>query len=267
MHPERKGPGGGPSASPDIGERSDPVAQWVFFDIGGVLLNDDAVMASVFRHIWQSVRKKGHNLAFKELMAEREEISNRGSRLRIHHELALRYLTMEEWKATRRRYLDETLPVLEALCPAMPGMKTVVRKMRTKARLGIIANQPDEIIPVLEKHGFWEPFEVKGISEVVGLSKPDPDFYRWAIQAVVGDTIKYDLRPARRVGMKTVWFNPGAGEKRGQPRDEYERLYLKSLARQQESKREKVRRKIKPDAIAHHSGDLLAVLARLLTQE
>ena len=35
--------------------------RWIFFDVGGVLLNDDAVMAAVFRHIWQNVREKGHN--------------------------------------------------------------------------------------------------------------------------------------------------------------------------------------------------------------
>ena len=247
--------------------------QWIFFDVGGVLLNDDAVMAAVFRHIWESIRAKGQTLSFEDLMCEREAISRRGCRLRIHHELALRYLSLEEWKQTRRRYLDETLPRLEALCPPTPGMKTAVRRLRSKARLGMIANQPDDIIPVLERHGLWEPFEIKGISEVVGLSKPDPDFYRWAVQAagcraeqcvMVGDTIKYDMRPARRVGMRTVWFNPDVGRRRGGPGDEFERLYLDSLHRQQETRREKVRRSVRPDAMAHNSRELLEALTRLL---
>ena len=207
-------------------------------------------------------------------MRQREEVSERGCRLRIHHELALRYLSMEEWKQTRRRYLDETLPRLEQLCPPTRGMKTVVREMRTRARLGIIANQPDDIIPVLDKQGLWEPFEVRGISEVVGLSKPDLDFYRCAVQAagckakesiMVGDTIKYDLRPAHRVGMRTVWFNPDANCRRRKPDDEFERLYFESLSRQQHSRREKVRQSVRPDAMAHTSRELLEALACLLT--
>ena len=137
-----------------------------------------------------------------------------------------------------------------------------------------VTAQPDDVIPVLRKHGFWNPFEVKGISEVVGLSKPDLDFYRWAVQAagcraaesvMVGDTIKYDMRPAHRVGMRTVWFNPDIGRSHRQPGDEFERLYFESLLRQQQSRREKVRRSVQPDAMAHSSRELRDALERLLT--
>jgi len=256
-------------------KRINSMIQWIFFDVGGVLLNDDPVMAAVFRHIWQSVRAKGHDLSFEELMQLREDISARGPRLRIHHEVALEFLTMLEWKQTRRRYLDETLPELERLCPPMPGMKTLIRKLKSKVRLGLIANQPDDVIPVLEQHGFWSPFEVKGISEVVELSKPDPDFYRWALQTagckgreaiMVGDTVKYDMRPARHAGMRTVWFSPSVRQKRHSPQDEFERLYLQSLQRQQASRRDRVRREVKPDAMAHTAKELLEAIEKVLKE-
>lgn len=250
--------------------------RWIFFDVGGVLLNDDGVMAAVFRHIWHSVRAKGYDLSFEQLMKQREEISERGPKLRIHHEVALEYLTMDEWKQTRRRYLDETLPNLESLCPPIRGMKTIIRRLRGRVRLGIIANQPDDIIPVLEKHGFWQPFEVKGISEVVELSKPDPDFYRWAIQSagckakeaiMVGDTVKYDMRPAHQVGLRTVWFNPDVQAKHRKVRDEFEQLYLQSLERQQPARRERVQKQVRPDAIAYSARELLEKLLQIIKTE
>lgn len=245
----------------------------VFFDVGGVLLNDDPVMALVFRHIWQSIQKKGHRLTFEELLRLREEISAQGAQLRIHHEVALRFLSLEEWKATRRRYLDQSLPRLSEYCPLMPGMKTLVRKMHKRVQLGIVANQPDDIIPVLQGHGLWEPFAIKGISEVVGLSKPDPDFYRWALRqagyqagqcVMIGDTLKYDIRPAKSVGMKTIWFNPGHREKRLKPRDEFERAYFESLKRQRESRHKRILRDGRPDAIAANCRQLGEVLHEML---
>lgn len=250
-----------------------PVAFWIFFDVGNVLLNDDPVMAAVFRHIWLSVREKGHKIGFEQLMRQREKISERGARRRIHHEVALQYLSPLEWKQTRRRYLDETLPELGRYCPPIPGMPEEVRQWENRSNLGLIANQPKEIIPVLERLGLWKPFQVRGISQQVELSKPDPEFYRWAMEQagcnpdqaiMIGDTVKYDILPARSLGMKTLWFNPHPDEKGYRARDEFEAAYLESLRRQYPSRMERVSREIQPDAIARTARELSQGIAELL---
>jgi HAD superfamily hydrolase (TIGR01509 family) len=249
------------------------MAQWIFFDVGNVLLNDDPVMAAVFRHIWLSIREKGHEIGFEEIMHQREEISDRSPKRRIHHEVALQYLTPLEWKQTRRRYLDETLPVLDRYCPPIPGMPEAVRQWESRANLGLIANQPKEIVPVLERLNLWDLFQVQGISQQVGLSKPDPEFYRWALgqagcdpeQAImIGDTVKYDILPARSLGMKTLWFAPHPDDKGYQARDEFEAAYLESLRRQYPSRMERVSREVQPDAIARNAKELSQGIAELL---
>jgi HAD superfamily hydrolase (TIGR01509 family) len=208
-------------------------------------------------------------------MRQREEISERRAKRRIHHEVALQYLSPLEWKQTRRRYLDETLPFLDRYCPPIPGMREAVRQWASRANLGLIANQPKEIVPVLERLGLWDSFQVRGISQRVELSKPDPEFYRWALgQAgcdpeeaiMIGDTVKYDILPARALGMKTLWFAPHPDDKGYRARDEFEAAYLESLRRQYPSRMERVSREIQPDAIARNAKELAQSIAELLNR-
>ncbi len=246
--------------------------KWIFFDVGGVLLNDDPVMAAVFRHIWESVRAKNIDLSFENLLRLREKISNRGPKLRIHHEVALEFLNPEQWRQTRSRYLDETLPRLQYYCPPMPDVADMIFHLEGKVNLGLIANQPEEIIPVLEKLGYWEPFKVRGISDTVGIKKPEEALYQWALDlagchpheaVMVGDTVKYDIKPARAAGMKTVWFNPSVSRKGFQPRDEFEAAYLESLKRQQFARRKRVTEEVRPDATAYSGVELHDILKNL----
>jgi len=124
-----------------------------------------------------------------------------------------------------------------------------------------------------ERLGLWGPFQVRGISQQVELSKPDPEFYRWALgQAgcdpnraiMIGDTVKYDILPARSLGMKTLWFAPHPDDKGYQARDEFETVYLESLRRQYPSRMERVSREIQPDAIARNAKELSQGIAELL---
>ena len=81
--------------------------------------------------------------------------------------------------------------------------------------LGIIANQPAESKKILEDLDLLKYFKVHGISKIVGLSKPDPDFFTWALieancpaekALMIGDRIDNDVKPAHSIGMKTLWL-------------------------------------------------------------
>jgi putative hydrolase of the HAD superfamily len=61
-------------------------------------------------------------------------------------------------------------------------------------------------------------FEVWGVSDDVGLEKPDPRLFAYAAReagvatsraAMVGDRLDYDVRPAAAAGMRTVWMLRG----------------------------------------------------------
>jgi putative hydrolase of the HAD superfamily len=61
-------------------------------------------------------------------------------------------------------------------------------------------------------------FEVWGVSDDVGLEKPDPRLFSYALSmadvdawrsVMVGDRLDYDMRPARVAGMHAVWVLRG----------------------------------------------------------
>ncbi len=90
----------------------------------------------------------------------------------------------------------------------------VLRLLKERYRLGILSNFNGNLERTLRDEGL-RPL-VHGVfdSDVVGLRKPDPAFFRYALDALetepqaaamIGDSVDMDLRPARDLGMATVW--------------------------------------------------------------
>jgi putative hydrolase of the HAD superfamily len=98
------------------------------------------------------------------------------------------------------RLFDDAMPVLEKLRDG--GL-----------RLGLISNFEEwleRLLEHLEVSGF---FEVRVISGVEGMEKPDPKIFRLALErmgvdpgdaAYVGDNVTYDVEPAQALGMTGV---------------------------------------------------------------
>jgi FMN phosphatase YigB (HAD superfamily) len=70
----------------------------------------------------------------------------------------------------------------------------------------------------LRRDGLEGYFDVWGVSDDVGLEKPDPAFFLQVLRqaevepsktAMVGDRLDYDVRPARAAGMRAVWLLRG----------------------------------------------------------
>jgi FMN phosphatase YigB (HAD superfamily) len=85
-------------------------------------------------------------------------------------------------------------------------------------------------------------FEVVGISDEVGLKKPDRRFLEYVLEragceanetVMVGDRIDNDIAPAQELGMKTVQIELDLDEVGYQPVDDLDRLYVESLRRVQ----------------------------------
>jgi putative hydrolase of the HAD superfamily len=85
-------------------------------------------------------------------------------------------------------------------------------------RLGIIANQPSAVRDAMKRDGLDEYFEVWGVSDDVGLEKPDPALFTHVLReagveparsVMVGDRLDYDVRPAKAAGMRAVWVLRG----------------------------------------------------------
>lgn len=182
----------------------------VFFDIGGVLY-DDTVYARAWHRALRDAGARFTDQEFDEVYARaraeqsgsfRRKLTARflpGADLRELERLASRY-----WRYPPSALYDDAVPCLTAL--------------RERYRLGVIANQPGEIRSALGRDGLDAFFEVWGVSDELGVGKPDPALFELSVRtagvapssaAMVGDRLDYDVRPAKIVGMRALWMLRG----------------------------------------------------------
>ena len=97
------------------------------------------------------------------------------------------------------KFFDDAEPTLQALSKY--------------CQMGLIANQSEDILELLEKSGFDRFFRVKAISSSVKLKKPDSKIFELALREagqnaedciMVGDRLDTDICPANNMGMTTI---------------------------------------------------------------
>jgi putative hydrolase of the HAD superfamily len=95
-----------------------------------------------------------------------------------------------------------------------PDALPVLRKLREAGlQTGLISNFEEWLERLLEAVEVTAFFDVRVISGIEGIEKPDPQIFRLAmdrlrvppeVSAYVGDSLTYDVEPAREVGMTGV---------------------------------------------------------------
>lgn len=213
---------------------------WIFLDVGNVLLDEDPLtFFSFLRHV-QAVRHVRPDLGFLDLLAAREARAEAGSRWPVY-EVISAYLDDprcgEVWEATA----SEVRARFSELSPPVTGSAAAVARLARCARLGLIANQPCECRARLAELGMLAHFEVVALAEEEGVFKPDPTLFLRAIERagthpsaclMVGDRLDDDLAPASPLGMSTAWLRwPRRSAKGWDPGDVNGRAYLQSLER------------------------------------
>jgi HAD superfamily hydrolase (TIGR01509 family) len=184
--------------------------QIVFLDIGGVLY-DDTVYARAWHRALRDAGARFTDAEFdREYTQARTEQSGSFRRRLIARFLPegdlrhLETLAGRYWHYPPSALYDDALPCLEEL--------------QARYRLGVIANQPGDVRAPMRRDGLEPFFEVWGVSDELGVGKPDPALFGLAVKAagvppgaavMVGDRLDYDMRPAARVGMRTIWMLRG----------------------------------------------------------
>lgn len=206
-----------PSSSVGVRELDEVVRQvsgsleMVFFDVGGVLY-DDTVYA---RAVHTALRELGATFTDEEFDRVYREArsAQAGSFRRL---LARRFLGADAdiaaLEARASRHWAYPTTALE------PDVRPCLDALAGRYRLGIVANQPSAVKEAMRRDGLDGYFEVWGISEDVGLEKPDPGLFVHALNVarvepprsvMVGDRLDYDVRPAKAAGMHAVWVLRG----------------------------------------------------------
>ena len=115
--------------------------------------------------------------------------------------------------------LRKTVPWDAVPLEAYPETVAALRELRAAGlRLGVLANQPASALADLERAGIAGLCDGVWLSAAVGLAKPDPRFFRLALDAwmlppgrvaYVGDRPDNDVAPARALGLTAVRVRRG----------------------------------------------------------
>ena len=110
----------------------------------------------------------------------------------------------------------------------------VIQSLHATYRLGALTNGNADIY----KTDAGDYFDFAFLAEDIGASKPAPDMFHAAIEragvrpreiAHVGDSLDHDVKGAKEVGLRAVWFNPGGEIAAGDVRPDAEIRCLTEL--------------------------------------
>lgn len=188
-----------------------PPLEMAFFDIGGVMYDD-----TVYARSWKrALREEGASFTDGEF--ETEYAAARSAQAgSFRRRLTSRFLGPESdlsvVEARAARYWAYPADALYA--DVVPCLDTLVGTYR----LGVIANQPTSVRAAMDRDGLTRFFEVWGVSDDLGLQKPDPRLFAQVLTTagvspartvMVGDRLDYDVRPAKLAGMRAIWVLRG----------------------------------------------------------
>jgi HAD superfamily hydrolase (TIGR01549 family) len=215
------------------------VIRWIFFDVGNVLFSDDPVMTLVYQRLWEAIHQTQPDFSFDQLMAERERRIRTNS-YGHYSLLALRYLDPETWETVHRAIQAEVMETPIKYYFPVPGACSVLETLAGRYRLAIAANQPSSCRTMLQYFKLLPFFDLVGLSDEMGLAKPDPRFFQFLLEqagataeetSMIGDRTDYDIYPAKRLGMKTIRLILSVAAKGDLPDSIYGRKYIESIER------------------------------------
>ena len=173
--------------------------KWIFFDIGSTLVDETIA----YDHRAREMIAQTH-ITFSDFERKRTELARQGF---DGNSEAIKYFGLKKtpWPSEDEMPFPEASEILAAL-------------KKQGYHLGIIANQVAGAAQRLDEHDLLKYFDVVVTSAEFGVAKPDVRIFKQALElagcqpqeaVMVGDRLDNDIRPAKALGMKTVWIRKG----------------------------------------------------------
>jgi epoxide hydrolase-like predicted phosphatase len=195
-----------------------PKIKSVIFDIGGVLA---LPKYSLSRFKQERLGKSFHEYMARKLRIDMDtwidsvtNIIDDANAGKINKSQALAKMSRNLGASTKvlKRYFSEAYR--KTFVKNMRLIRYAVNLKKNGYRVGILSDQWQVAKEVLVRPEYYEFFEPVIISCNVKMKKPDPRIYRLVLrklklkgnECIFVDNRKYNLIPARKLGMKTILF-------------------------------------------------------------
>lgn len=201
----------------------------VFFDFDRTLWDFDAAAEAAFEKLMDlhDLRRKGIPSA-KEFYAVYHPMNEalwvlyRADRI-TKEELSLTRFVKPllhygiDDTALAQRLSDDYIQISPRMVRLVEGARELLDYLKPKYHLHIITNGFSEVQMIkLNGAGIRDYFDTITISEEVGVKKPNPEFFRYALKKanatasrsiVIGDEMAVDIDGARATGIDQIFFN------------------------------------------------------------
>lgn len=191
--------------------------EWIFFDVGGVLLDDSLyeslrleILTKIIRIFDSSISR--HNII--------ESIPKASAMPGILNDNILNLFLRDKQKlymaknllASRKHDLRE----MASKSQLRPDAKSVLSSLHKTYKLGLIANQPQSTKELLNSFGVSKYLSHALVSDDHGFRKPDLRYFQAVLNecnvsaersVLIDNNIERGLLPAKKLGMTTIWFN------------------------------------------------------------
>ncbi len=217
--------------------------RWIFWDLGDVIFNEEYLRFTFYERLFRFIRKQKSGFLFSDLMAIRKEIFEVKNSISPIIDIAYEQLPKHEYKKYKNEISYFYKKYYTKYIKIVPRVNTVLKILNKEYKLGIIANQPDFIIPFLKNLNIYPYFNAIYISDMVNIRKPDLDIFRMALneqrvnpeEAVyIGNRIDHDIFPAMQLGMKPVQARFSMKVKGFIPSTTYEKQYCEAVEKYSE---------------------------------
>lgn len=198
--------------------------RWLLFDADGTLFDYDLAEAKALEGAFRDF-----DLLFDEHVAENYRVINHQIWIDFEKGLvsaeALRVLRFERLFASLHitaaagLFSERYLFHLSQSSDLMDQAEEVLRNLLDSYHMAIITNGLKEVQRSrLARSTIKDCFRGLFISEEMGIAKPDPNFFKIALDRigdppreqvlVIGDSLTSDIQGGNNAGIDTCWFNP-----------------------------------------------------------
>ena len=182
----------------------------VLFDLGGTIYDDSTYTRALLR----AVHEIDPNVQEHEFWAVYDEERMRASG-------SLRTAIANHFVPNRDRERLTTLARRYWEYPATslyPDVKPALKALAAQFKLGLVANSGEAALRALRRDGLHDLFDVIALADFVGVEKPNEKIFQYALDKAgvpasravhIGNRLDSDIRPAKRLGLRTVWVLRG----------------------------------------------------------
>ena len=186
---------------------------WVFFDVGFTLINEDDAAWDRFIQVRQELEAQGFEVSTEAVASAVEAAAAEYSTSPVSQAIAKLTGSFELGESLKPKFVWR-----KELEKPYPDAERVLAALSRQYNIGVIANQSAGTKQRLESWGLLRYLSLVIASAESGLAKPDLAIFELAMEraesipsqtVMIGDRVDNDIEPAKSLGWKTIRVKQG----------------------------------------------------------